>query len=351
MKRLRVYINLLASAIRSHRVTYGIYILCVAACIAAATYFFNQVLVNDSRDPDGIKEELPIELRSISSSAFPKVQTIIKDHKDLFDNVKMEYLEETMEGTSVYYATMRKDPNIEGFYRGGDVFEYPDDAMVVAVAEQDYHNLMPKAEAVVKGKKYKVVGQVALPPGSVMLPFKTFQKNFEANSVELNLVGSPNGARLRSLEEKLRGLGNTVDLTMPTKAVAISKSGVYSVTPLIFSLAAVNFAYLYGYILMVRRRDFGLLRLNGCTNRNLMGALLFEVAVTFTAAYLLGLGIFLLLYQRILPAITREPVPQIYYGDLFFLYFIFLAMVLLVNGLVLNWAAGKTVRNTMERRG
>ena len=154
------------------------------------------------------------------------------------------------------------------------------------------------------GKKYSVVGTYSAGTAAPIVPFLTIPDDVQITQIgfsfERNITRSMYNDITLKAEESFPGLLKFPELKFPdTDTVSIYNNMIW-IALLISLLSVTNFAMLYRFILLKRRRGLAIMRICGCSRVRAVLMYLAECVVITLPAYAVGAGLNILVTNKVM---------------------------------------------------
>lgn len=154
------------------------------------------------------------------------------------------------------------------------------------------------------GKKYSVVGTYSAGTAAPIVPFLTIPEDTPITQIgfsfERNITRSMYNDITSKAEEYFGSLLKFPELKFPdTDTVSIYNNMIW-IALLISLLSVTNFAMLYRFILLKRRRGLAIMRICGCSRKGAIAMYLAECVVITLPAYAVGAGLNILVTNKVM---------------------------------------------------
>ena len=154
------------------------------------------------------------------------------------------------------------------------------------------------------GKKYSVVGTYSAGTAAPIVPFLTIPEDVAITQIgfsfERNITRSAYNDITNKAEEYFGSLLKFPELKFPdTDTVSIYNNMIW-IALLISLLSVTNFAMLYRFILLKRRRGLAIMRICGCSRVRAVLMYLAECVVITLPAYAVGAGLNVLITNKVM---------------------------------------------------
>ena len=154
------------------------------------------------------------------------------------------------------------------------------------------------------GKKYSVVGTYSAGTSAPIVPFLTVPDDVQITQIGFsfyrNITRSAYNDITSKAEEHFGGLLRFPELKFPdSDSVSIYNNMIW-IALLISLLSVTNFAMLYRFILLKRRRSLAIMRICGCTRLRAVLRYFAECVVITLPAYALGAGLNILVTNKVM---------------------------------------------------
>lgn len=154
------------------------------------------------------------------------------------------------------------------------------------------------------GKKYSVVGTYSAGTAAPIVPFLTVPEDTPITQIgfsfERNITRSAYNDITSKAEEYFGSLLKFPELKFPdTDTVSIYNNMIW-IALLISLLSVTNFAMLYRFILLKRRRGLAIMRICGCSRKGAIAMYLAECVVITLPAYAVGAGLNILVTNKVM---------------------------------------------------
>ncbi len=154
------------------------------------------------------------------------------------------------------------------------------------------------------GKKYSVVGTYSAGTAAPIVPFLTIPEDTPITQIgfsfERNITRSAYNDITSKAEEYFGSLLKFPELKFPdTDTVSIYNNMIW-IALLISLLSVTNFAMLYRFILLKRRRGLAIMRICGCSRVRAVLMYLAECVVITLPAYAVGAGLNILVTNKVM---------------------------------------------------
>ena len=154
------------------------------------------------------------------------------------------------------------------------------------------------------GKRYKVVGTYSAGTAAPIVPFLTVPDDVQIMQIgfsfDRNITRSMYNDITLKADESFPGLLKFPELKFPdTDTVSIYNNMIW-IALLISLLSVTNFAMLYRFILLKRRRGLAIMRICGCSRVRAVLMYLAECVVITLPAYAVGAGLNILVTNKVM---------------------------------------------------
>lgn len=154
------------------------------------------------------------------------------------------------------------------------------------------------------GKKYSVVGTYSAGTAAPIVPFLTIPGDVPITQIgfsfERNITHSMYNDITLKAEESFPGLLKFPELKFPDNDTVSIYNNMIWIALLISLLSVTNFAMLYRFILLKRRRGLAIMRICGCSRVRAVLMYLAECVVITLPAYAVGAGLNILVTNKVM---------------------------------------------------
>lgn len=153
---------------------------------------------------------------------------------------------------------------------------------------EDSKRLVVDDETVMfQGNEYKIIGTQTLEP--LIVPFNSLNDNTPINEILFHFKKPVTRSQYSEIKEKLElnfpDIVQVPDLDIPEAENYYLYNTIILISILIAVLAAINFAFLYRYILSKRTKTLAVYRICGCTKAKALGMFLGECMLIAIPAF------------------------------------------------------------------